>query len=48
MDKRIQRLDTVKKCEIFARNASERGRPDLVLEARQKAVVLNAMTESAI
>ena len=47
MDKRIQRLDTLKKCENFARNAAERGRPDLTKEARQRAVQLRAQEHDA-
>lgn len=42
MDERIQRLDTLRKCENFARNATERDRPDLAAEARQRAVQLRA------
>lgn len=42
MDERIKRLDTVKKCENFAKNAAERGRPDLAQEALQRAVELRA------
>ena len=47
MDKRIQRLDTLKKCENFAKNATERGRPDLAKEARQRAVEIRAEEHSA-
>lgn len=47
MDKRIQRLDTLKKCENFAKNATERGRPDLAKEARQRAVQLRAQEHGA-
>jgi hypothetical protein len=42
VDERIKRLDTVKKCENFAKNAAERGRPDLAQEALQRAVELRA------
>ena len=42
MDERIKRLDTPKKCEIFAKNAINYGRPDLALEANQRAVELRA------
>lgn len=42
MDDRIKNLDTPKKCEIFARNAIAHGRPDLALEANQRAVQLRA------
>ena len=47
MDDRIRRLDTVKKCENFARNAAERGRPDLAKESRQRAVELRAEEHGA-
>ena len=47
MDKRIQRLDTLKKCENFAKNATERGRPDLANEARQRAVEIRAEEHNA-
>jgi hypothetical protein len=42
MDERVKRLDTPKKCEIFARNARKRAREDLALEANQRAVQLRA------
>jgi hypothetical protein len=42
VDERIKRLDTVKKCENFAKNAAERDRPDLAQEALQRAVELRA------
>ena len=47
MDERTQRLDTLKKCENFAKNATERGRPDLAKEARQRAVQLKAEEHGA-
>ena len=47
MDKRIQRLDTVKKCENFARNATEKGRPDLAKEATQRAGQIRAQDHGA-
>lgn len=47
MDKRIQNLDTTKKCEIFAKNALSHGRPDLALEASQRAVELRAQEHGA-
>ena len=47
MDERIQRLDTLKKCENFAKNATERGRPDLAKEARQRAVQIRAEEHGA-
>ena len=42
MDERIRRLDTIKKCQNFERNAINRARPDLAAEARQRAVQLRA------
>ena len=47
MDERIKRLDTPRKCEIFARNAINHGRPDLALEANQRAVELRAEEHNA-
>lgn len=47
MDARIQRLDTPNKCEIFARNATNHGRPDLAREANQRAVELRAEEHNA-
>ena len=48
MDKRIERLDTLKKCANFARNAMEKGKPDLANEARQRAVQLQAQEHGAM
>lgn len=39
---RIERFKTPRDCEIFEKNAAERGRPDLAVAARQKAVRLRA------
>ena len=47
MDDRIKRLDTPEKCEIFARNALERERPDLALEALRRAVEIRAEKHNA-
>ena len=47
MDERIQRLDTLKKCENFARNAKAKGRPDLAKEAGRRAVQLRAQEHGA-
>jgi hypothetical protein len=47
VDERIKRLDTVKKCENFAKNAAERDRPDLAQEALQRAVELRAEKHKA-
>jgi hypothetical protein len=40
MDHRVARLRTPTECEIFARNATARKRPDLALEAQRRAVDL--------
>lgn len=42
MDDRVKNLKTPEQCEIFARNAAERDRPDLSDEARIRAVQLRA------
>jgi hypothetical protein len=42
MDERIKKIKTPRECEIFARNAMERNRPDLADEARRRAVELRA------
>jgi hypothetical protein len=42
MDHRITRLRTPAECEIFAKNATARKRPDLALAARRKAVEMQA------
>ena len=42
MDERIRNIDTPEKCEIFARNALNKGRQDLANEARLRAVELRA------
>lgn len=47
MDKRVANLRTPGHCETFARNALERGRPDLAREAQRKAVELRAETHGA-
>jgi hypothetical protein len=38
----IEKLKTPEDCETFAKNVSERGRPDLALAARKRAVALRA------
>jgi len=47
MDDRVKSLNTPEKCEIFAKNARERGRPDLALEANQRAIELRAEEHEA-
>lgn len=42
MDERRLKLGTPEKCEIFAKNATERDHPDLAKEARQRAIQLRA------
>lgn len=42
MDDRVNKIDTPEKCEIFAKNCLERGRGDLALEAKERAVQLRA------
>jgi hypothetical protein len=44
MDHRVERLRTPAECEIFARNAAARNRPDLVLESHRRAVDLKVAT----
>lgn len=43
MDDRIKNLKTAKECDIFARNAMTQNRPDLVAEARQRAIEVRAV-----
>lgn len=47
MDDKVKKLDTPEKCEIFAKNCVERGRPDLAIQARQRAVQLRAEAHGA-
>ena len=47
MDERVLKLKTPRDCEIFAKNATERGRPDLAQEARQRSVQLKAESYGA-
>ncbi len=42
MDKRVKNIKNARLCEIFAKNAEERGRPDLANEARIRAVEIRA------
>ena len=41
-DDRVAKLKTADECAVFAKNVSERGRPDLALAARKRAVQLRA------
>lgn len=47
MDRRIAALNTVKKCENFASNALDRGRPDLAAEARLRSLEIRAEAQGA-
>lgn len=47
IDERVQKLNSPDKCEIFARNCLERGRPDLAAQARERAVQLRAEAHGA-
>jgi len=47
MDERVKKLQSPDKCEIFARNCLERGRPDLAAQARERAVQLRADAHGA-
>ncbi|WP_276316696.1 hypothetical protein [Halomonas flagellata] len=42
MDARVEKLKTVEECERFARNARERGHPELAQEAQARAVHLKS------
>ncbi len=42
MDERVKKLKSPKECEIFSRNAEERGHPELAAQAREKALELRA------
>jgi hypothetical protein len=42
MDKHIEKLKTPEQCVIFARNATDKNRPDLAEQARRRAVQLRA------
>lgn len=47
MDERVKKLKSPEKCEIFAKNCLERGRPDLATQARERAVQLRAEAHGA-
>ncbi len=42
MDDRVKKLDTPKKCEIFAKNALLKDREDLAKQAKERAIQLKA------
>jgi hypothetical protein len=47
MDERVARLKTAEDCEQFAKNALERDRPDLAIQAHRRAVKLRADAHGA-
>ncbi|MBI1875215.1 MAG: hypothetical protein HYS05_15190 [Acidobacteria bacterium] len=47
MDERVARLATPEACEQFAINVEERGKPELALAARRRAVELRAAAHGA-
>jgi len=47
MDDKVKKLNTPEKCEIFAKNCLERGRKDLALQAKARAVQLRAAAYGA-
>jgi len=48
MDHRVERLRTPAECASFARNAVDKNRPDLALEANRKSVHLHVATHEAL
>ena len=42
MDERVAKLKSPEECAVFAKNVTERGRPDLALAAKKRAVQLRA------
>lgn len=48
LDSVVMKLKTPDECEIFARNAIERGRTGLAIDARKRAVQLRAAAYSAV
>ena len=42
MDERVKKIKTPEKCEIFAKNAIEKGHDDLALEAKERSIQLKA------
>jgi hypothetical protein len=47
MDDLVAKLETPEACEQFARNVEARGKPELALEARRRAVQLSASKHGA-
>ena len=48
MDELIAKLKTPEECIVFEKNVTERGRPDLALAARKRAVELRALQPSRV
>ncbi|MDO9478487.1 MAG: hypothetical protein Q7L07_17400 [Pseudohongiella sp.] len=48
MDDRVKKIDSPEKCEIFAKNAIQRGRQDLANEALLRATELRAQSYGAV
>lgn len=42
MDERVAKLKTPEDCAVFAKNVTERGRLDLALAAKKRAIQLRA------
>lgn len=42
MDERVRKIDTLEKCETFARNAIGRGHPELAAQARERYLELKS------
>lgn len=47
MDDKVKKIDTSEKCKIFAKNCIERGREDLSIQAKERAVQLRAEVHGA-
>ena len=47
MDERVARLKSPEDCEQFAKNVEERGKPELALQARRRALELRAEQRGA-
>jgi len=47
MDVKVEKLKTPEECAIFEKNVLERGRPDLAIESRKRALELRAQKYGA-
>ena len=47
IDERVARLQTPEACEQFAINVEERGKPEVALKARRRAIELRAAAHGA-